>query len=110
MSVAAVMTQGASPPTVEKKSTFSFFQTLVLVVVLFFGTGYVIDRMHPRTPIKSAIAGLIRMVPFLAPFVLLDDGPAISEGPCECECKEDGTAEAVVDGVKVDALNHEFGS
>lgn len=109
MSAAAVMTQGASsPPSAEKKSGITFFQAIVLAVVFFAGTGYVIDKMHPRTPIKTAIAGLIRMVPFLAPFVLLDDGQPISEGLCECECKEDGTAEAIVDGEKVSAMNHEF--
>jgi hypothetical protein len=105
---AATVTHGAIAPS-EKKSTFTFFQALVLVVVLFVGTGYVVDKMHPRTPIKNAIAGIIRMIPFLAPFVLLDDGPAMIEGePCECECLPDGTATAVVDGEKVSALNHEF--
>lgn len=108
MMSAAVVTHGAIAPGVEKKPTFTFFQALILAVVLFAGTGYVIDKMHPRTPIKTAIAGLIRMIPFLAPFVLLDDGQPMTEGPCECECRPDGTAEAVVDGEKVSAMNHEF--
>jgi hypothetical protein len=108
MMSAAVVTHGAIAPGIEKKPAFTFFQALILAVVLFAGTGYVIDKMHPRTPIKNAIAGLIRMIPFLAPFVLLDDGQPMTEGPCECECKPDGTAEAVVDGEKVSAMNHEF--
>lgn len=106
---AAAVSHGMIAPGIEKKPTFTFFQALVLVVVLFVGTGYVIDKMHPRTPIKNAIAGIIRMIPFLAPLVLLDDGYPMTEAEnCECECLPDGTAKAVVDGETVQAMNHEF--
>lgn len=111
----AVANQGAVVAPVEKKS-LAFWQICALVALIFFGTSCLIDRMHPRTPIKTAIAGLIRMVPFLAPFLLLDEphdpGPAMSMGPeeCDCECLPDGSARAVVDGKVVPALNHEFGS
>jgi hypothetical protein len=111
MSVAA--TQGANAPVVEKKE-WTWFQVTsfisIVILVTAFSLGYVAQKSHRPTPIKNAIARLVNWLPFLAPFVLLDDGPAVSEGPCECECKEDGTAEAIVDGVKVEALNHEFGS
>ncbi len=109
MSVAA--TQGAIAPVVDKKQTWSgTIQTIFIILAIGFVTIGGIKATHKQTPIKNAIARLVSWLPFLAPFVLLDDGPAISEGPCECECLPDGTAKAVVDGVKVDALNHEFGS
>jgi hypothetical protein len=109
VSVAAV-NQGAT--TAPQKSV-GFFGQLVLIVAIFMGTGYMIDKMQPRTPIKNAIAGLIRLIPILGPLLLLgeprDPGPPLMQGECECEVAPDGSATAKVDGQEVPALNHEFG-
>lgn len=117
MSTAAVKT---STTQAAQSKPWTWLQTLVVLVAIFFGTGYVISKMHKPQPIKEAVASLIKTIPFLAPLLaplLLDDGlpdpgPCLSEGyHCpQCEIKPDGSATALINGESVPALNHEFGS
>lgn len=114
MSTAA--TKASTAPSAPAK-TWTWWQTAIIIVALFLGTGHVVSKMHRPQPIKEAVASVIKTIPFLAPLLaplLLDDGlpdpgPFLSESP-QREIKPDGSATALINGESEPALNHEFGS